>query len=94
MPQVDYRDLPPERNLIQEIFVWIGVHGDGREAMLSADMPMPFGMRHTPLMSSRRDLAKSMEPIARDIQREAMSRADRYIRLELRTYRCEKAADG
>jgi hypothetical protein len=86
MSDTDYLDLPPEPNPIRLIHVWIGVHADGLEAMLSADMPMSFGTRHTPLMSSRRDLAEAMAPLARRIQREAMHRADRFVKVELRTF--------
>ncbi|MGD0109994.1 MAG: hypothetical protein ABSC06_39145 [Rhodopila sp.] len=86
MAETVFIDLPPEPKAIHEIFVWIGVHADGREAMLSADMPMAFGTRHTPLMSSRRELAEEMQTLARRIQREAMHRSDRLIRIELRTF--------
>ena len=86
MADIDFRYLPPEANAIQQIHVWIGVHADGREAMLSADMPMGFGTRHAPLMSSRHKVAESLAPLARQIQREAMHRADRFLRIELRTF--------
>jgi hypothetical protein len=94
MGDIEFLDIPPEPNPVREIHVWIGVHADGREAMLSADMPMAFGTRHTPLMSSRRDLAEKLQPLARRIQREAMHRADRFIRIELRTFRAEHPADA
>jgi hypothetical protein len=96
MAEIEFLDLPPNATPIREIHVWIGVHADGQEAMLSADMPMPFGagMRHMPLMSSRREQAERMADLARRVQREAMHRADRFIRIELRTFRAETPADA
>lgn len=94
MAEILFLDIPPERNEVRQIHVWIGVHADGQEAMLSADMPMAFGTRHTPLMSSRRELAEAMGVLARRIQREAMHRADRFVRIELRTFRAEHPADA
>ena len=35
---------------------------------------------------SRREVAESLAPLARQIQREAMHRADRFVRIELRTF--------
>lgn len=89
---IDYLDLTPEENPIREIYVWIGVHTDGREAMLSADLPFAFGKRHAPLMSSRRETAEMMGRIARQIQRAAMHRAARFVKIELRTFKA--APDG
>lgn len=94
MAEIGFLDIPPEANPILSIHVWIGIHADGQEAMLSADMPMAFGTRHSPLMSSRRDLAEALGVLARKIQREAMHRADRFVRIELRTFRAEHPADA
>jgi hypothetical protein len=80
-------DLSPEAGQVLEVHIWIGVHADGREAMLSADLPLVMGVRHTPLMSSRRDLAEKFAPLVREIQRAAMHGSDRLIRVELRTFR-------
>lgn len=87
MSEIEYLDLPPEQGGIHEVFIWIGIHAAGREAMMSADMPTPFGIRHMALMTSRRDLAEKLEPTARRIQREAMHTAGRIISIELRTFR-------
>lgn len=83
-------DLEPERGQVSEVHIWIGVHADGREAMLSADMPMFGGTRHTPLMSSRRSTAEALAPLARQVQRAAMHGSDRFIRIELRTFRADR----
>ena len=72
-------DLPPEAGPVRTVHIWIGVRTDGREAMLSADI----GERHMPLMSSRRELAEALGPLARRL---TMHRADRLIRVELRSF--------
>jgi len=80
-------DIPPEKAPILEVFIWIGIHADGREAMLSGDFDLPLGRRHMPLISSRRELAEKMGDMARQIQQTMMHQADRVIRIELRTFR-------
>lgn len=80
-------DLPPQPYPITEVHIWIGIHADGREAMLSTDMPMAFGTRHTPLISTKREVAEGLWVLARRIQLAAMHRADRLIRIELRTFK-------
>jgi hypothetical protein len=91
---IDFQDLPPTTpgHRLDEIHIWIGVHTDGSETILSADLPMQYSdgspaMRHMPLMHSQRDRAEQCAELARLIQREAMHRSDRLIKIELRTYR-------
>jgi hypothetical protein len=91
---IDFQDLPPTTpgHRLDEIHMWIGVHVDGSETILSADMEMQYSdgspaMRHMPLMHSQREQAQQCAGLARNIQREAMHRCDRLIRIELRTYR-------
>ena len=93
MSEIDFQDLPPTRQgqPIDQIWIWIGVHADGSEAMISADLPMLLStgvetMRHMPLLHSTRAGAEAMHGLARRIQREAMHRSDRLIRIELRCY--------
>lgn len=76
---------PPDKR-INELHVWISIDANGGEGMLSADLPLPFGTRHTPLMSSKREIAERMRPIAEHLQRTATTDARR-IEIELRTFR-------
>jgi hypothetical protein len=89
MSDVIYGEAPGPSQRVETLYVWVGVHADGGEGILSADMPLPLpgGTRHTPLMSSRRDLAESLRPLARQIQRNSMHLADRFVRIELREFR-------
>ena len=94
MSAIDVPDILPNAPgyRVDEVHMWIGVHVDGSEAILSADLQLTHsdGMpvrRHMALMNSRRDVAESLAGIARRIQREAMHRADKMIRVELRTFR-------
>jgi hypothetical protein len=91
---IDFQDLPPTTpgHRLDEVSIWIGVHVDGSETILSADLPMQYSdgtpaMRHMPLMHSMRERAEPFAGLARKIQREAMHRSDRLIRIELRTFR-------
>jgi hypothetical protein len=80
-------DLPPEAGTIDTVYIWIGVHRDGREGMISADMPAAFGAtRHMPLITSRRASAEAMAPLAERIRRESTHKTNRIVRVELRTF--------
>lgn len=74
---------------VEELWLWVGVHANGGEGILSADLP--FGdhgaIRHVPLMTSKKQQADGpMAQMARRVQREAMHRADRLVRIELRHF--------
>jgi hypothetical protein len=85
---IEIYDAPPDAGYrITELHVWIGTHTNGGEGILSMDLSMPFGIRHTPLVSSKRDVAERFAPFARKIQREAMHRADCFVKIELRTFK-------
>jgi hypothetical protein len=64
-------DIPPPPNQrITQIFIWVMINEDGGESIMSHDMPMEevvFGTRHMPLMSSKRDVAQKLRPIAEHI---------------------------
>lgn len=92
--EIDFQDLPPTMpgHKLDEVSIWIGVHADGSETILSADLPMRHSdgspaMRHMPLMHSQREGAERHHDLARRIQREAMHRSDRLIKIELRTFK-------
>jgi hypothetical protein len=90
MSSVIYGEAPTPAQRIEVLFVWVGVHADGGKGILSADMPMPLPgakTRHTPLMSSKRERAEQLRPIARQVQRPSMHQADRFVRIELREFR-------
>jgi hypothetical protein len=90
----DFQDLPPTTpgHRLDEVSIWIGIHVDGSETIISADLPIQHSdgtwvTRHMPLMHSMRERAEPFACLARKIQREAMHRSDRLIRIELRTFR-------
>lgn len=74
---------------VEELWVWVGIHQNGGEGIMSADLPWgdTGAPRHVPLMTSKRAQAEgAMAQLARRIQREAMHRADRLVRIELRHF--------
>jgi hypothetical protein len=88
---VDQPASPP----IREIYTWIGHYADGGEGMLSADFPTPGGLggvRHMPLLNSRREVAETMAPLARRIQSASQHAVSRITKIELRTFKA--ASDG
>lgn len=93
--EIDFQDLPPEAGKrLDELYVWVGVHADGAETLLSADLTLPLSdgttvQRHMPLLSSTRRVVESpqMRALARRIQLEAMRQSDRMIAIEIHTYR-------
>jgi hypothetical protein len=80
------RELPGSPP-ITELHVWIGHHASGREGIISADFLTPDGMRHMPLLNSKRVVSEACAPIARKVQSASQHHADRIVRIELRTYR-------
>jgi hypothetical protein len=79
-------DLPNPTKPITEIYVWIAVHANGGEGILSADLPTPVGPRHMPLMSSDRDIAEGMGGVARAIEM-ASRAAGTWVTVEMRSFR-------
>jgi hypothetical protein len=87
-----YLDMPPpEGKRVAELHVWIATYPDGREGIVSGDFEMPggLGMRHMPLMNSKRHVAAALEPMAHRARRAAMHQADRIVRVRLVTFRAE-----
>ena len=83
----------PDREPIRELHVWIAVDPEtGGEGLLSADMSLPVpdethvAMRHMPLMSSSREVALSLRPLAEALQRKALAETGFPVRVELRSY--------
>lgn len=89
MPEIAFLDLPPEPERLREVFVWVGIHADGREGMMSADLRTAIGIRHMPLMSSRRGLAEQFMPLAMKIRRKSLHGNNRIIRVEMRRFLAE-----
>ncbi len=88
MPDLVYGEAPTAEQRIAVLYVWVGVHADGGEGILSADLPLIGGVRrHAPLMSSKRDVAEQLRPVACQVQRDAMHLNDRFVRIELREFR-------
>jgi hypothetical protein len=88
MPDLVYGEAPTAEQRIAVLYVWARVHADGGEGILSADLPLIGStIRHAPLMSSKRDVAEQLRPVARQVQRDAMHLNDRFVRIELREFR-------
>jgi hypothetical protein len=67
---------PTPGQIIREIHAWIATYPDGSEGIMAAGVQ---GIGMTPLLSSRLELAKSMEPLARKTQRETMRHPPHWI---------------
>jgi hypothetical protein len=77
---------PPPDQRITQLFVWIMLNDDGSEGIVSADMPMEMGMRHSPLMSSKRETAMKLRPIAERIGSLTSTERDKPVTVVLRTF--------
>jgi hypothetical protein len=79
---------PPPTQRVQQLFVWITIDPEtGAEGIMSHTMPMEDGMvRHLPLMSSKREVAEKLRPIAERIASLASSERGRPIACVLRTF--------
>lgn len=64
---------------IVTLFVWIATEQDGAEWIVSRDIPLFNTTRYVPLMSTSRDTAETLEPLAK----EALKRLPRKIGLRL-----------
>jgi hypothetical protein len=87
MTDAIYGEAPTAEQRIAVLYVWVGVHADGGEGILSADLPLIGStIRHAPLMSSKRDVAEQLRPLARQVPRASMHLSDRFVRIELREF--------
>jgi hypothetical protein len=77
---------PPPEQRVNHLFVWIMLNDDGSEGIISADMPMEMGMRHSPLMSSKRDVAMRLRPIAERIAALTSTERDKPVTVVMRTF--------
>lgn len=89
----------PDREPLLELYVWVAIDAKtGGEGMLSADMPIPDPdtsramLRHMPLMSSSRETAECLEPLAKQLQRRSLAETGHAMHIALRTYRLVDAA--
>lgn len=93
-PRPDYRGYQEDKHMkherfdvpdpdadtrITELHCWIAIYPNGGEGIVSTDIELAWGVRHTPLMSGRRDLAEKLGEIAQ--------RTLGDLKLELRTFR-------
>ena len=82
-------DFPPDAGQrVHVLYAWIATHPDGSEGIMSADLPMFEGMRHVPLLSSKRHVVENMRDLVEQIVSMSVA-AGTPIKYELRTYRIE-----
>ena len=74
---------PTQGQFIRELHVWIATYPDGTEGIVAGGLE---GLGITPLMSSRRATAESLESQARRAQRAVMHQANRIVSLRLVTF--------
>jgi len=78
---------PPPDQRIRHLYVWITVDSlDQSEGIMSYDMPFQFGTRHAPLMSSKRDVAENLRPVAEHVAAMATEERGHTIAAVLRTF--------
>lgn len=68
---------------ITELHCWIATYADGTESIIAGGLE---GIGLTPLLSSRRQVAATLEPAARAAQRMTMHTAHRVIGIRLVTF--------
>lgn len=74
---------PTAGQFIRELHCWIATYEDGTEGIIAGGLE---GVGVTPLLSSHRHLAETLEPIARLAQQAAMQQRDRMISVRLVTF--------
>jgi len=82
-------DMPPAAaDRIDRLYVWIMTNEDGGEGMVSADMDIAGDgtVRHMPLLTSRRESAERMRPLAETIRGETQRRTGRKVTISLRSF--------
>jgi hypothetical protein len=80
---------PPADQAIVELHCWIAVEADGGEGIMSGDIEMPGGLgrRHTPLITSKLEVAALMKPMAQRAQALAERTTGRPITIKLVSFR-------
>lgn len=87
-----FLDQPPDdTDRVHELWCWVGIHANGGEGILAGGLE---GLGYVPLITGSAATAEKMRAMAREIQRESMHRADRFVRLELRRYVLDSKAEG
>jgi hypothetical protein len=74
---------PTPGQLITELHAWVATYADGTEGIIAGELP---GMGMTPLITSRRAVAESLEELARRAQRLTMHTRHRVVRIRLVTF--------
>jgi hypothetical protein len=84
----DYLNIPPAPGQrVTQLFAWIAIHPDGGEGIMSTDMPLgDLGMRHMPLITSKREVAEKMRPIAEQTASQASTAAGAPVAIVLRSF--------
>lgn len=87
---VEYVDLPQDADQrISAIHVWIATQPDGSEGLISADLdagPL-IGMRHMPLMSSKRHIAEGFAGVADKMRKEILKTTGKDVTIRLVTFK-------
>jgi hypothetical protein len=82
-------DPPAAEHRVTELHAWIATHPDGAEGIASADVDFGsgFGVRHVPLMSSKRKVAEGLKPLAEQVRQEALIQSGTRVTMRLVTFR-------
>jgi hypothetical protein len=84
----DLLDIPPPpTQRVNQLFVWIMINDDGSEGIMSHRMAQHDGeLAHMPLMSSKREVAMKLRPIAERIGSLTSTERDKPVTVVLRTF--------
>ena len=74
---------PTSGQFIRDIYCWIGTYSDGTEGIIASGIE---GLGLVPLVSSYRDRAQALEPLARRAQRAMMHQGHRIVGIRLVTF--------
>jgi hypothetical protein len=77
---------PPPDQRVTQLFVWIMINDDGSEGIMSHDLPFAMGTRHAPLMTSKREAAEKMRPIAERVGLLTSEERGKPVTIVLRTF--------
>jgi hypothetical protein len=82
-------DDGPGSGRIENLHCWVAVSSDGNESLVGRDLPvsgLPGVLRHSPLMSARRQVAESYERLTKRFRQDTMHKDPRIVSVRLVTF--------